>query len=102
LGVYTLGLFCLVAAWRGAEFTLARWPFSPWILVWYSVTSGPATVTWSGPETGAMAQVAFSSVLRAPLLVAVGIALWVFGYLVGLGRRRAALRRGQCERWASG
>jgi len=92
LAAYAIGLMFLMRFWHGAG--LARWRFGPWILVWYGITFGLATVTWSQPQVGPVAQIAVSSVLRALWLLAVGLSVWTLGYFVGPGRlaRSAATR----------
>ncbi len=93
LASYAVGLLCLVGA-RTGGLGLATWKFGPWILLWYGVTFGLATVTWSAPQTSTAAQIAVSSVLRALWLVAIGLTFWAVGYHVGPGRsaRRLAAR----------
>lgn len=93
LASYAAGLLCLVGAGHGGV-RLASWKFGYWILLWYGVTFGLATVTWTGPQASTAAEIALSSVLRALWLVAVGLTFWVAGYLVGPGQsaRRLAAR----------
>jgi hypothetical protein len=87
LAASAFALLCLVGVRRGAGLGLARWRLGPWILLWYGVAFGLATATWShSPTTGASAEIALSSVLRALWLVTVGMVIWAFGYLVGPGR----------------
>ena len=43
---------CLAGASHGAGIGIARWKIGPWMLLWYAVTFGVATVTWSQPQTG--------------------------------------------------
>ena len=88
LAVYAIGLMFLVRFQHGAG--LARWRFGPWILVWYGITFGLATVTWNQPQVGPVAQIAVSSVLRALWLLAVGLSVWTLGYFVGPGRLAGA------------
>jgi hypothetical protein len=83
---YALGLMCLIGPGRPADLGLARWKIGPWMLLWYSVIFGVATVTWSQPQVGTASEIAVSSVLRALWLVAVGVSAWAIGYCVGPGR----------------
>ncbi len=86
LAAYAAGLMCLAGAPQGAGLGLARWQFGPWTLLWCGASFGLATLTFSQPQTGIAAQIALSSVLRALWLVAVGMTLWVLGYVAGPGR----------------
>jgi hypothetical protein len=94
LAAYSFGLLFLVAR-QDRSLGLARWRFGSWILVWYGVAFGLATLTWSDPQSGAPAQIAVSSVLRALWLVSVGLAAWMLGYLAGPGplAERVVVRR---------
>jgi hypothetical protein len=94
LASFAAGLLYLLSSRESAGLGLARWKFGPWILLWYGLTFGVATLTWSQFETSTAAQIAVSSVLRALWLVTVGLAFWAVGYLVGPGRpmNRAAQR----------
>jgi hypothetical protein len=83
---YAASLLCLVGGGRGKFLGLGRWSFGSWTLFWYCTAFGLATVTWFQPQTGTSAEISLSSVLRALWLVAVGMTLWVFGYLVGPGQ----------------
>lgn len=83
LAVWAFGLFCLIGAGQGALLGLGRWRLGPWIMLWYCVAYGLATVTWSHPQTGVVAQIAVVNVLRALWLVAVGITFWTIGYFAG-------------------
>src|ERR1039457_1891070 len=96
LAFYAAALLCLVAT-REGDFGLARWKLGSWILLWYGLAFGLATVTWSEPEASAPAQIAVSSVLRALLLVAVGTTCWATGYFVGPGRYVRRLSGGGME-----
>ncbi len=71
---------------RQEDLGLARWRLGPWILLWYAIAFGVATVTWSQPQVGVATEIAVSSVLRALWLVAVGLAAWMLGYIIGPGR----------------
>lgn len=87
LAAYALGFLCMVGDRQGVGLGLIRWRFGPWILAWWSVSFGLATVTWSHSQAGTVAaQIALSSVLRALWLVAVGMTAWALGYLAGPGR----------------
>lgn len=94
LATYAVGFLCLVGGRQGTGLGLIRWRFGSWILAWWSVSYGIATVTWSQSQAGTVAaQIALPSVLRALWLVAVGMTMWILGYLVGPGwpiRRLAA------------
>jgi hypothetical protein len=83
---YAAGMLCVVGAGHGAGLSLRRWWFGPWILLWYGIGFGLATLTWVQPQIGTSAQIALTSVLRALWLVAVGITAWALGYLIGPGR----------------
>jgi len=83
---YAASLLCLVGGGQGKALGLGRWWFGSWTLLWYCTTFGLATLTWVQPQTGSAVEISLSSVLRALWLVAVGMTLWVFGYLVGPGR----------------
>jgi hypothetical protein len=86
LAAYLVGLLCLLGAGRASDLGLARWKFGPWILLWYGLTFGLASVTWSVPQASPENQIAVSSVLRALWLVAVGMTFWMIGYFVGPSR----------------
>jgi hypothetical protein len=83
LACYAAGLLCLVGGRDGPWSAVARWKFGPWTLIWYGLTFGLATVTWSQPQNSTPAQIAIASVLRALWLVAVGMTCWVVGYAIG-------------------
>ena len=89
---YAASLLCLVGGGQGKALGLGRWWFGSWTLLWYCIAFGLATLTWVQPQTGTAAEISLSSVLRALWLVAVGMTLWVIGYLVGPGRAGPALR----------
>ena len=86
LAVYVAGLLILVGAVHGNELGLARWRLGPWMLLWYGVASGLATVTWRQPLIGTPGEITVASVMRALWLVAVAMTAWVTGYFVGPGR----------------
>jgi hypothetical protein len=96
LAAEAAGLLYLVnvAAGDQAGLGLARWKLGPWIMVWYGLAFGIASVTWASPQTSPAAQIALTSVLRALWLVAVGMIAWALGYAAGPGRllRRLATR----------
>lgn len=94
LAAYIAGLLCMLGARQGALLGLARWNLGSWMMLWYGLTFGLATVTWSGPQPAPANQIAVSNVLRALWLVAVGITFWAIGYCVGPGRpaRRLAIQ----------
>jgi hypothetical protein len=83
---YAASLLCLVGGGQGKALGLGRWWFGSWTLLWYGIAFGIATLTWIQPQTGTPAEISPSSVLRALWLVAVGMTLWVLGYLAGPGR----------------
>jgi hypothetical protein len=92
---YAAGLLCLAGLITGTGLGLATWRLGSWILLWYGLAFGLASITWIQPDASASAaQIAISSVPRAMVLVAVGMTFWVLGYLVGLSRvvRRVAAR----------
>ena len=96
LATYTLGFLCIIGALHDSELGLTRWRFGPWILIWYTLTYGLATITWRHTQTGTtVAFVALPSVLRALWLVAVGMTAWVLGYFIGPGMlARSATAKG--------
>lgn len=84
LAVYACGFLCIISALHRQG--LSRWLFGPWILIWYALTYGFATITWRQPQVGnTVALIALPSVLRALWLVAVGMTAWAGGYFVGPG-----------------
>ena len=85
LACYAMGLLFLVGAKDVNGLGPSRWKFGPWILTWYGLAFGLATVTWSQPQTSIAAQIALSSVLRALWLVAVAMTCWIVGYVIGPG-----------------
>ena len=86
LAAYAASLLCLIGGGKGRWLGLGRWWFGSWTLLWYGVAFGLASLTWVHPQPGSWAQISLSSVARALWLVAVGITLWVLGYLIGPGR----------------
>ena len=102
LAGYGLALLWSVGGRAGGGLGLVEWRFGSWILVWWAVSYGLASVTWDQPQAGTVAaEIALSSVLRALSLVAVGMTAWVVGYRVGpgsLARRLAARGVGAFQR----
>jgi hypothetical protein len=94
LASYAAGLFFLASA-KTDEVGLAKWRFGSWTLLWYGLTFGLATATWSAPQASTTAQIATSSLLRTLWLVAVGLTSWVMGYFLGAG----GLLRRLGDRW---
>ena len=94
LACYAFALMCLAQAREGDGLGLASWKFGPWILLWYGIAFGLATITWSGPQISVATEIAVSSVLQALWLIAVGITSLTVGYFLGPGRsmRRLATR----------
>jgi hypothetical protein len=94
LAAYGASLLYLLGGGQGRWLGLGRWRFGSWILLWYSVAFGLATLTWIQPQTGSSAQISLVYVLRALWLVAVGMTLWMLGYATGPGRlaRRSGKR----------
>ena len=94
LAAYAAAFLYLVRAAQHPGLGLAHWRFGSWVLFWYAAAFGVATMSWSQPQSGASAQIAISSVLRALWLVAVGLTAWVLGYFVGPGwpAERSAVR----------
>jgi hypothetical protein len=86
VGAYAAGLVCLACAAQHSGISLARWKIGLWLLIWYGIVFGIATVTWSQPQTGVSSEIALPSVIRALWLVAVGMTAWVIGYFVGPGQ----------------
>ncbi len=91
LAAFALGLACLIGAAQHGDLGLARWKIGPWTLLWYGLSFGITTVTWSQPQTGEAAEIAVTSVLRALGLIAVGLTAWALGYFVGPGQPPRAL-----------
>lgn len=86
LAVYACGFLCIIGASNRSGVGLSRWRFGPWILIWYALTYGLATITWRQSQAGTtVAMIALPSVLRALWLVAVGMTAWALGYFVGAG-----------------
>jgi hypothetical protein len=101
LFAFALALLCLVRPDHQPDLGLARWKLGSWILLWYGIVFGVATVTWSQPQTGVPGQIEVTSVLRALWLVGAGIAAWSLGRRVGPGhglRRGAARAVGALDR----
>lgn len=87
LATYIAGLLCLAGASHGAGIGIVGWKIGPWMLLWYAVTLGVATVTWSQPQTsGVASEIAVSSVLRAVWMLTAGISAWFLGYVAGPGQ----------------
>ena len=87
LATYMAGLLYLAGASQGAGSGMVRWKIGPWLLLWYAITFGVATVTWHQPQTsGVVSEIALPSVLRALWVVAIGITAWFIGYIIGPGR----------------
>jgi hypothetical protein len=84
LACYAASLLCLTAVGQGG-LGLASWRLGPWILLWYGLAFGLATMTWIQPQTSTSAQIRLSAVLQALALVAVGMTCWAIGYFVGPG-----------------
>jgi hypothetical protein len=57
-----------------------------WLLTWYGIVFGIATVTWSQPQSGVSSEIALSSIVRALWLIAGAMTAWVIGYLIGPGQ----------------
>lgn len=88
---YACGLLCLVGG-RYTHLGLPRWRLGSWTLLWWAVTFGLATITWSQPQSGTSTEIAVTNVVRALWLVTVGTTAWTVGYLCGplvTGRRSA-------------
>lgn len=85
LAAQAAGLLCLVSVVAADQpgLGLASWKLGPWIMVWYGLTFGLASVTWANPQTWMGAQITLPSVLRALWLVAVGMTAWAVGYAAG-------------------
>lgn len=90
---YACSLLLLVTIRDRIRAALAAWRLGPWMLVWYALAFGLATVTWAQPQTGIAAEVNVINVLRALWLLAVGMTVWAAGYMLGPGQpvRRAAV-----------
>ena len=87
-----LSTFALLAGRSGTG--LAEWKVGPWFLIWCGVTSGLATIAWGGQQSGIVAQITPSSVVRAEWLTAAAVTGWAGGYIVG--PRKLAIE--QCAR----
>ena len=86
LAAYAASLLCLIGGGKGGWLGLGRWSFGSWTLLWYGAAFGLASLTWVKPQPTPWAQISLSSVARALWLVAIGMTLWVLGYLIGPGR----------------
>jgi hypothetical protein len=86
LATYIAGLLFLVSALNYNSLGLASWRVGPWMLFWFAIVFGIATLTWTKQQTGVPGEIAISDVLRALWMVAVGMSCWVAGYSVGPGR----------------
>ena len=94
LACYAAALLCLAGAGNHGDLGLARWQLGPWMLLWYGIAFGLATVTWRHPlTTGVTVEIAVSSVLRALWLVAVGMTALAVGYCGAPGRASRLLAR---------
>lgn len=86
LAAYACGFLCIIGATHRHGLGLSRWRFGPWILIWYALSYGLATITWRQSQIGTtVAMIVLPSVLRALWLVAVGMTAWALGYFVGPG-----------------
>jgi hypothetical protein len=92
LASYAGALLCLTGAGHHDDLGLTRWQLGPWMLLWYGIAFGLATVTWSNPlTTGVSTEIAISSVISALRLVAVGMTAWAIGYCLAPGHATRAL-----------
>ena len=85
LAAFAFGLLCLLGGALNHGLGLGRWKIGSLMLVWYALAYGVATVTWSQPQAGVTTEISVPNVLRALWLVAVGLAAWAAGYLIGPG-----------------
>jgi len=85
LAALAFGLLCLLGGALNHGLGLGRWKIGSLMLVWYALAYGVATVTWSQPQAGVATEISVPNVLRALWLVAVGLAAWAAGYLIGPG-----------------
>jgi hypothetical protein len=94
---YVSALVCALGTmagdFRGPGFT--RWRLGPWLLSWYAIAYGIATVTWYHPPLNASAtsEIVLSSVLKALWLTTIGITAWYIGYIIGPGKLAKKLGR---------
>ena len=86
LACYAMGMLFLTGAWTGNGPGLSGWKFGPWMLIWYALAFGLATVTWGRPQVSTAAQIAVPNILRALWLVTVGLTCWAIGYAIGPGQ----------------
>lgn len=86
MAAYGYGLLCLILAVRKSGHGLGNWRLGPWMMIWSGTMYGLATVTLSQPQSGVVAEIVLSNVLRALWLVAVGTTMLAVGYLLGPGR----------------
>ena len=96
LAAYAVGFLFLVGDRQGRALGLISWWFGAWILAFWSVSFGFATVTWSRSQAPTAArQIVLPTILGTLCLVAVGMTAWVLGCLVGPVRplRGTATRR---------
>jgi hypothetical protein len=94
LAAGVFGLLCLVGGVLFRDLGLGRWKIGSLMLLWYALSYGIATTSWSHPQFGITMEISVTSVLRALWLVAVGIVAWAIGYITGPGTpaRRVAGR----------
>ena len=94
LGTYLMALLFIIGPRLRDGLGIGTWRIGSWMLLWCGLTSGIATITWSHPQIGTVAQIAITSVLRAMGLVAVGMTAWAIGYIAGPGEplRRLSAR----------
>jgi hypothetical protein len=85
LASYAAGWICVVGSREDTGLGLTKWKFGPWILLWYGLTFGVATLTWSQFESSTTAQIASASIIGALWLIAIGMTFWTIGYLTGPG-----------------
>jgi hypothetical protein len=87
LATYMVGLLCLAGASHDAGIGIVRWKIGPWMLLWFALTFGLTTVTWSQPQTsGVIVEIAVPSVIRGIWVLTAGISAWFLGYMAGPGQ----------------
>ena len=89
LGVFAFALLCACATVYEEGLGLARWRLGSWMLLWYGLAYGLATMTWTVPGDGVSAEVALPSILSALGLTGCALAAWALGYCAGPKRPAA-------------
>ncbi len=94
LAAFSVGLLCLAGADHDTGQGFVSRKMGLWILLWYGIVFGIATLSWRGPQTGLAAHVAVPSVLKVLWLVGAEITAFLCGWYIGSSKsaRNVALR----------